>query len=187
MASSDQASNHVIAVIPVLETKLYVPGRRAGLVSRPRLVERLQEVSERKLTVASAPAGFGKTTLLTEWLADSAAGERTAGWVSLDATENEPALFWAYFIRALQKVHPTVGEHALSLLRSPQPPLEDPFLRALIHEIDALDAETLVVLDDYHVIQAPAIHEALSFLLDRLPSRMHLPMNLQGKIMLFTL
>ncbi|MGI9182058.1 MAG: LuxR C-terminal-related transcriptional regulator [Longimicrobiaceae bacterium] len=174
MASSDQASNHVIAVIPVLETKLYVPGRRAGLVSRPRLVERLQEVSERKLTVVSAPAGFGKTTLLTEWLADSAAGERTAGWVSLDATENEPALFWAYFIRALQKVHPTVGEHALSLLRSPQPPLEDPFLRALIHEIDALDAETLVVLDDYHVIQAPAIHEALSFLLDRLPSRMHL-------------
>src|SRR6188508_302535 len=106
-ASAEQA----VAGISLLETKLYVPRWRSGLVSRPRLVERLNQGIERKLTLVSAQAGFGKSTLLAEWLAATAAGERAAGWaawVSLDETDNDPALFWAYVIAALQKVHPGV-------------------------------------------------------------------------------
>src|SRR3712207_4955461 len=110
------------AGVPLLETKLYVPRRRPGLVSRPRLIERLDQGTERTLTLVSAPAGFGKTTLLAEWLAATSAGGRPAAWVSLDPGDNDPALFWAYVITALQKVRSDVGEGALSLLQMPQPP-----------------------------------------------------------------
>ncbi len=174
MDSSGESSNAAGTAIPLLETKLYIPGWRSGLVSRPRLIERLHEGAERKLTLVSAPAGFGKTTLLAEWLADTTAGERAAGWVSLDPTENEPALFWAYFIRALQKVRPAVGEHALSLLYSPQPPPIESVLTVLINEINATDSDFVLILDDYHLIAAAPIHGALAFLLDHLPPRMHL-------------
>ncbi len=94
---------HTVAGIPLLETKLYIPKWRPGLVPRPRLIERLDQVTEHKLTLVSAPAGFGKTTLLAEWLAAAPAGERPAAWVSLDQSDNDPALFWAYFITALQE------------------------------------------------------------------------------------
>ena len=111
-----------VAAGPLLETKLYVPKWRPGLVSRPRLIERLDQGIERKLTLISAPAGFGKTTLLAEWLAATPASERPAAWVSLDQSDNDPALFWPYFIAALQTVQSGVGESALSLLHTPQPP-----------------------------------------------------------------
>ena len=106
---------------PLLETKLYIPKWRPGLVPRPRLIERLDQGTEHKLTLVSAPAGFGKTTLLAEWLAATATGERPATWVSLDQSDTDPALFWAYVITALQKVQSEVGDNVLPLLYSPHP------------------------------------------------------------------
>jgi LuxR family maltose regulon positive regulatory protein len=121
-----------------------------------------------------APAGFGKTTLLGGWLAETMGGEKSAGWVSLDPSENEPALFWAYFIRALQKVHPGVGTRAASLLKSAQPPPIESILTTMINEINGIDSDFAIVLDDYHVIDAEPIHAGLTFLVDHLPPRMHL-------------
>ncbi len=103
------STGHTVAEIPLLETKLYIPRWRPGLVSRPRLIERLDQGIERKLTLVSGPAGFGKTTLLGEWLAATPASERPAAWVSLDQSDNDPALFWAYFITALKTVESGVG------------------------------------------------------------------------------
>lgn len=161
------------SALSILETKLHVPRSHSGLVPRPRLIERLRQGTERKLTLVLAPAGFGKTTLVAGWLADADGRAAPAGWVSLDSGENEPTLFWAYFVRALQKIHPSAGTHAISLLQSPRPPATETVLTALINEINAIDSDFLVILDDYHVIDAPAIHGGLTFLLDHLPPRMH--------------
>ena len=158
---------------PLLETKLYIPKWRPGLVSRPRLIERLDRGTERKLTLVSAPAGFGKTTVLAEWLAAVPASERPAAWVSLDHNDNDPALFWAYLITALQTVQSGVGESTLSLLRSPQPPPTEALLGILLNEITTISHDFVLVLDDYHVIDAQPVHQALAFLLDHLPPRMN--------------
>ncbi len=164
----------MIAKNPLLKTKLYIPKWRAGLVSRPRLIERMHQASARKLTLVSAPAGFGKTTLLAEWLAANSANEQAAGWVSLDQSDNDPAFFWAYFITALQKVRSEVGERALALLQSPQPPPIESILTTLINEINTVEHRFVLILDDYHVIDAQSIHSAIAFLLDHLPPQMHL-------------
>jgi LuxR family maltose regulon positive regulatory protein len=184
------SSGHSLAENPLLETKLYIPQWRPGLVSRPRLIERMHQGIERKLTLVSAPAGFGKTTLLAEWLAATPENERAAGWVSLDQSDNDPAFFWAYFIKALQQACPEpgrrvrceIGESTLSLLRSPQPPPIESVLTALINEINAIEQDPstgsghrfTLILDDYHVIDAQPIHNAIAFLLDHLPPQMHL-------------
>ena len=169
------------ATNPLLETKLYLPKWRPSLVSRPRLIERLDQGTEHKLTLVSVPAGFGKTTLLAEWLAATEAGGRRAAWVSLDQSDNDPALFWAYFIAALQTVQSGVGESALSLLHSPKPPPIESVLTTLINEINTIqDPSTgsghgfVLVLDDYHLIDAKPVHSAITFLLDHLPPQMHL-------------
>src|SRR5438445_7379726 len=104
---------------PLLETKFYVPKWRRGLVPRPRLSERLDRGAEAKLTLVSAPAGFGKTTLLSEWLAAVAADGRSVAWLSLDQDDNHPASFWTYLISALQAMESGVGAGAISLLQSP--------------------------------------------------------------------
>src|SRR6476619_5345038 len=109
---------------PLLETKLHIPRWRRSLVARPRLSERLSRGAESSLTLVSAPAGFGKTTLLTEWLAVAAADERYVAWLSLDQRDNDPALFWTYLVAALNTAAPEVGAGALSILQSPQPPIE---------------------------------------------------------------
>ena len=171
MASSPAQT---VAGIPLLATKLYIPRWRPGLVSRPALVERLVRGTERKLTLVSAPAGFGKTTLLAEWLAATPSRDRAVAWVSLDATDNDPALFWAYVITALRRVQPEVGTSALSLLLSPQPPPIASVLMTLINEIAAIEDDFALVLDDFHVIDAPPAHDAIAFLLDHLPPQMHL-------------
>src|SRR5438309_10610252 len=101
---------------PLLETKTRVPTRRRSLVSRSRLTERLGRAGESALTLVSAPAGFGKTTLLTDWLGTGPAVGRAPGWLSLEPTDNDPALFWSYFIAALRTAAPGVGEGALALL-----------------------------------------------------------------------
>jgi hypothetical protein len=108
-------------VTPLLETKFYVPKWRRGLVPRPRLSDRLNRGAESKLTLVSAPAGFGKTTLLADWLAAVAVDGRTVTWLSLDQSDNHPASFWTYLIAALQTAEPHIGASAISLLQSPQP------------------------------------------------------------------
>ena len=171
---SDEQRQHTKSntASPLLETKLYVPHSRSALVPRTRLTRAIG--TGQKVTLVVAPAGFGKTTLLSTWLAESADGPGAFGWVSLDGTENDPSLFWAYVIRALQRIRAGVGTHALALLQSSPPPPMESILTALINEIEAIDEDFTLVLDDYHVIDAAAVHDALTFLVDHMPRRMHL-------------
>src|SRR5206468_12641170 len=115
---------------PIIATKLYIPPPRPHLVFRPRLIERLNEGLGRKLTLISAPAGFGKTTLVSDWLAGC---ERPAAWLSLDEGENDPARFLTYLVAALQTIAPNIGEGVLGVLQSPQPPPPDSILTALLN------------------------------------------------------
>ena len=156
---------------PILATKLYVPAPQPRVVPRPRLTERLNEGLHRKLTLISAPAGFGKTTLLGEWLAGCG---RPAAWLSLDEGDNDPTRFLAYLVAALRTVATDIGEGVLGGLQSPQPPPTETILTALLNEINAIPDNFVVVLDDYHLIDARPIDDALAFLLEHLPPRMHL-------------
>ncbi|MBE9046376.1 helix-turn-helix transcriptional regulator [Pleurocapsales cyanobacterium LEGE 10410] len=156
--------------LPLLETKLYLPKWSADLVSRPRLVNRIHP--KRKLTLVSAPAGFGKTTLLAEWVATMPT--RPVAWVSLDRSDNDPAVYWAYLFAALNKIQPKLGERSLSLLRSPQPPPIESVLMTLLNELTAVKEDCAVILDDYHVIETQAIHDGIGFLLSHLPPQVHL-------------
>lgn len=153
---------------PLLETKLNVPRGRRALVARPRLSERLSRGAESALTLVSAPAGFGKTTLLTEWLAAALADGGSAAWLSLDQPDNDPARFWAYLIAALQKAVPGVGAGALSLLQSPQAPIEV-VLATLLNDLGAISNDVVLVLDDYHVIDSRDVQDGMTFLLEHLP------------------
>jgi LuxR family maltose regulon positive regulatory protein len=157
----------------LLTTKLYIPRPRPGLVPRPRLTQRLNEGVGRKLTLISAPAGFGKTTLLSEWIPTS---ERCVCWVSLDENDNDPFRFWTYFISALQMLRTDLGQGALARLRArhPQPPPAEAVVTVLINEMAAFPDNFTLVLDDYHVIATPIIHNALAFLIDHQPANMHL-------------
>ncbi|MEO8620756.1 MAG: LuxR C-terminal-related transcriptional regulator [bacterium] len=174
MYTPREASNFAVHSLTVLETKLYSPKWRQGLVSRSRLIERIRQGAEHALTLISAPAGFGKTTLLAEWLAQRPAADAPAGWVSLDRSENESALFWAYVIRALQKVQPGFGASPLAMLQSFRQPPTEIVLTSLINEINAIDRDFILILDDYHVIDAPQVHAGVTFFLDHLPPRMRL-------------
>ncbi len=161
----------------LLKTKLYIPPVRSELVSRPRLVKRLNAGLARKLTLISAPAGFGKTTLVTAWLNSV---ERPFAWLSLDAGDNHPLRFWRYVVAALQTVNTAIGEDVLPALESPQPPPLEALVTALTNDIVAASQTApgafpcILVLDDYHVIKAQAIHESLNFWLDHLPPALHL-------------
>lgn len=159
-----------IIEIPLLETKLYLPKWRPGMVSRPRLLEYIQK--GRKLALVSAPAGFGKTTLLAEWVA--AEPTRPVAWVSLDQSDNDPTVFWIYLITALQNIQPSLGERSLSLLQSPQPHPIEPVLMTLLNELTAVETDIALVLDDYHAIEAQSIHDGIGFMLSHLPPQMHL-------------
>jgi LuxR family maltose regulon positive regulatory protein len=163
-----------VATSPVLDTKFYIPRWRPGLVPRTRLVERLDRSVEAKLTLVSAPPGFGKTTLLAEWLAAAPADGRRVAWLSLDQGDNQPATFWTYAIAALQRAQPDVGGGALSLLQLPQPPPIETILAMVLNELGALPHHLFLVLDDYHLIDAAAIHAGIVFLLDHLPPQVHL-------------
>jgi len=157
----------------LLLTKLSVPSARPSLVARPRLAERLEEGLKRKLTLLSAPAGFGKTTLLSAWTSGLSAG-RAVAWLSLDSGDNDPARFWRYFVTAVDRLQPGSGETALALLGSPQSPPIEAILTSLLNELADLDADAVLVLDDYHAVESQTIHEALTFLIEHLPARMHL-------------
>jgi LuxR family transcriptional regulator, maltose regulon positive regulatory protein len=159
---------------PLVETKLYIPNPRRTLVMRPRLMERLRHGAESKLTLISAPAGFGKTTLMAGWLATAPASEGSTSWLSLDPADNQPVTFWTYLIAALQKVSPGVGATALSLLQDPQPPPIETTLTMLLNELSEAPNELVLVLDDYHAADASEIQDGMAFLLEHLPPRMHL-------------
>ncbi|UCG26027.1 MAG: AAA family ATPase, partial [Chloroflexota bacterium] len=163
----------------LLQTKLYIPPPRPSLVHRSRLTDHLNQglAPGNKLTLVSAPAGFGKTTLLGEWARN---GDLQVAWVSLDKGDNDLTRFLTYVVAALQTIEPAVGDGPLALLQAPQPPTTEMILTALINEI----AETLsddpemrpltIVLDDYHLVDARPVHDALTFLFDHLPPQMHL-------------
>ena len=157
--------------VPIIATKLYVPTPQPRVVSRPRLIERLNEGLHRRLTLVCAPAGFGKTTLLSEWIA---ALPRPAPWLSLDEADNDPIRFLAYLVAALRTIASDIGEEVLGALQSPQPPLTESLLTALLNEISTVEDDFFLVLDDYHVIYTGAIDDALTFLVEHLPPRMHL-------------
>jgi len=159
---------------PLLETKLYVPRPRRGLVARPRLSERLNRGAASKLTLISAPPGFGKTTLLAEWLASAPARERSAAWLSLDSSDNQPTSFWPYLIAALQTVLPGVGARALALLQEPQAPPIETVLATLLNELSGAPNDIVLVLDDYHEVDTHDIQGGMAFLLEHLPHQLHL-------------
>jgi LuxR family transcriptional regulator, maltose regulon positive regulatory protein len=165
--------------IPLLKTKLYLPPARPDLVSRPRLVERLEEGLRLgcKLTLICAPAGFGKTTLLSEWIAGCGTQARFA-WVSLDEGDNDIVRFWSYAITALQTLEPAIGQAALGALQAVQaPPSLEPLLISLVNDITTFEVDNrpyVLILDDYHTLTAEAIHESLDNLLDHLPPNLRL-------------
>jgi LuxR family maltose regulon positive regulatory protein len=152
----------------ILTTKLHIPPLRSKHVLRPRLIERLNDGAQRKLTLVSAPAGFGKTTLVSEWIAQS---ERLTAWLSLDEDDNDPARFMSYLIAALQRIQPEIGQGVFPMLQTPRPPIEAA-LTTLLNEIDKISDPFTLVLDDYHVITAQAIDQALTFLLEHSPPQM---------------
>jgi LuxR family transcriptional regulator, maltose regulon positive regulatory protein len=158
---------------PLLETKLHVPRRRPGAVPRPRLSERLERGTAATLTLVSAPAGFGKTTLLAEWLASGTDG-RSVAWLSLDRGDNSAAPFWTHAIAALRTVAPGVGASTLALLEAPQPPVIETVLTTLLNELGTVSNDIVLVLDDYHLIDAREVQEGIAFLLEHLPAHVHL-------------
>jgi LuxR family transcriptional regulator, maltose regulon positive regulatory protein len=157
---------------PLMATKLYVPKLRRGLVARPRLLERMGNGAEARLTLVSAPAGFGKTTVLAAWLYEASAEGRCVAWLSLDAADNEPASFWTYVVTAVQGAVPGVGASALELLASSPVPTEL-VLTTLLNELAAAPGEVWLVLDDYHLVDNHEVNEGLAFLLEHLPSQVH--------------
>ncbi len=156
---------------PILATKLYIPPPRPKVVLRSRLIARLNDGLHGRLTLISAPAGFGKTTLVSEWVAGC---ERLAAWLSLDERDNDPTRFLAYLIAALQTIVTNIGDGVLGVLKSPQPPPTESILTALLNEITIIPENFILILDDYHVIDAEPVDNALTFLLDHLPPQMHL-------------
>jgi LuxR family transcriptional regulator, maltose regulon positive regulatory protein len=157
----------------LLLSRLTIPSARSALVSRRRLVGRLEEGLGRKLTLVSAPAGFGKSTLLSVWIGGHS-GDRTVKWLSLDPGDNDPGRFWRYFVTAIDRLRPGSGETALALLGSPQAPPIKSVLTVLLNELSDLEVDAALVLDDYHLIERREIHEGLTFLAEHLPARMHL-------------
>jgi LuxR family maltose regulon positive regulatory protein len=168
----------------LLTTKLNIPFARPQLVTRLRLIEQLNDGLHCKLTLISAPAGFGKTTLVTEWLKnlslDATNGNRTPNriaWLSLDEGDNDLTRFLAYFITALNRVDglkAAIGEEALSLLQSPKLPPAETILTSLLNEVAALPDRFVFILDDYHLIEIQPIHETLTYLLEHAPPQLHL-------------
>ncbi len=181
------------AATDLLQTKLAPPQLRPPLVSRTRLLEKLDGGLERKLTLLSAPAGYGKTTLATQWLRHKDEGGRmkdenatnslhpssfilhhfAVAWVALDAGDNDPVRFWRYVFAACQAFDPAIGAAARNLLRASARPDYEAALTALINDLAGLARKGVLILEDYHLISAPEIHDQLAFVLDHLPATLH--------------
>jgi LuxR family transcriptional regulator, maltose regulon positive regulatory protein len=165
------------ASTPILTTKLYVPAPRADSIPRERLLERLDEGFTRRLTLVSAPAGFGKTTLITSWLrgvAERGGQAPRVAWLSLEDDDNVPLRFFSYLIAALQNPDDGIGRTARSLLESPQPPAVTHLMTLLINDLATLTEPTALVLDDFHAITHPELQAGIAFLLEHLPPPLRL-------------
>jgi LuxR family transcriptional regulator, maltose regulon positive regulatory protein len=158
---------------PVLTTKLYIPPPPQKVVLRPWQIKRLNEGLRGTpgVTLIAAPAGFGKTTLVSAWVASC---NRQVAWLSLDEGDGDPVRFCTYLVAALQTIAPAIGRGVLSALESSQPPSIDALLMVLLNEITTLPDSFILVLDDYHVVDSKPIDYALTFLLEHLPPQMHL-------------
>lgn len=159
--------------ISVLATKLYISPPPSKVVTRPRLNNQLSAglAMGRKLTLISAPAGFGKSTLVSEWLVNC---DRQAAWVSLDENDSDPARFLIYLISALQIILPNLGAEVLNIFQAPQRPPIESMLTALLNEIATAPDNFILVLDDYHLVDTKPVDEVLAFMIDHLPTQMHL-------------
>ena len=157
----------------LLSTKLYIPRARSQTIARPRLTEKLLAGVNQpgSLVLLSGSAGFGKTTLLSEFVEQL---QRPVAWLSLDEGDNDPIRFWTYVIAACQSIQPGLGDSALALFNTPQPLPDETIPTILINDLAALDGDLVLILDDYHVIQNQSIHAAVSFLIDHVPDRLHL-------------
>ncbi|MGB7340437.1 MAG: hypothetical protein WBC91_16180, partial [Phototrophicaceae bacterium] len=155
----------------MLTTKLYIPTTRSEMVSRPHLIERLNQGLQSRLTLVCAPAGFGKTNIISEWLSQC---DRLSAWLSLDEQDNDPTRFLTYVIASIQTIAPDLGNDLLKTLKSPQPPAIDTLLIPLINALATIPEKFILVLDDYHVLDLPEIDTALAFLLDNLPPQMQI-------------
>lgn len=157
----------------LLLTKLYIPPIRTAIVPRPGLIARLNEglAAGHKLTLISAPAGFGKTTLVSEWIAGCGL---PVGWLSLDESDTNPSRFLSYLIMALQLIKSGIGERLLSALQSREAPKIEAILTDLVNEITTIPDQFIIVLDDYHSVESKTVDQAMSFLIDHLPPQMHL-------------
>ncbi len=157
----------------ILKTKIHIPPAHPLLVSRPRLIEQLREGLKYNLILISAPAGFGKTTLMGEWIRTGQTQINTA-WFSIDKEDNDPVRFWDYFITAVQSIQPNCGKDVLPLLRSSPPPSVEQVLIALINDLSTIEGDFAIVLDDYHRIENQQIQDGITYLLEHIPVQMHL-------------
>ncbi|WP_421740654.1 LuxR C-terminal-related transcriptional regulator [Cellulomonas sp.] len=157
---------------PLIATKLHVPTLRRGLVARPRLLERVRPGVDARLTLVCAPAGFGKSTLVAEWVAGAPADGRAVAWLSLDSSDNDPATFWRYVLTALAGATDGAGSRALDLITS-SPTATDLVLTTLLNELAATPGPVWLVLDDYHLVDDPEIARGMTLLLTHLPPQVH--------------
>ena len=160
----------------ILATKLYLPPPTTTLVQRPRLLQRLAGALRRPLTSVVAPPGFGKTTLVSSWLADLLTrGEAAVGWLTLDQYDNQPMRFWQAVVAALQTIDQNLGRDVLPSADTPAQPADEHLLTSLLNQLIASTSTAIMlVLDDYHTISDPAIHDTLRFVVERLPPNLHL-------------
>jgi len=169
MGQVTESRSSAVAPMRLLRTKLFVPQAHPELVARPRLLDRLDGCLRCRLTLVSAAAGFGKTTLLSTWIAQR---DVVAAWVSLDDHDDDPVRFWAYTIAALQTIWPGVGTGAAEILQAPQPPAIEGVLTELLNDVACQEGRAVLVLDDYHVIQETAIHQGVAFLVEHAPPQL---------------
>ena len=160
----------------LLATKLHPPAAR-GLVPRPALVARLRP-TEYRLTLLDAPAGWGKTSLVTQWVQQ---GTARVAWVGLDSGDDDPVLFWSYLIAAVRSVAPRVGDAALATIGAGRHALRDAVIPLLVNDLLAETAPIVLVLDDYHLITDPHLHETVALLVDRMPPALHLVVCARGE------
>lgn len=155
----------------LLTTKLHIPQVRSALVARPHLTDKLTDGMESKLTLITAPAGYGKTTLMSEWVKHC---DAFVAWVSLDRHDNEFVQFWSYVIAAIKKAHPKFGDSALLFLSNAETSSTESFIAVILNELNSLSSELVIVLDDFHVIHQSAVNDSIAYLLEYLPPHVHL-------------
>jgi LuxR family maltose regulon positive regulatory protein len=179
---SDSGVGEAAARAVLLATKLHVPAIGTQLVHRAALLDALSAGRRRKLTLLSAPAGWGKTTLLAQW-ALGAGEDQRFGWLSLDPSDNDPVWFWMYMVAALQKISPGVGIRALELLAMGADPVQV-VLPTLLNDLDPIASPMVLILDDYHLVVSRAVHEQIAFFISRIPANLHLVLATRSDPML---